>query len=335
MTKTVRFITISLIVFFSTTTLSFSKEDKPSPDSTKSAKELSTKIVPGFYSGAEAYFSPDGKTLIFVGRIKQEDSLHVCTVNIDGTGIRRINDKGVDGCSYFYPDRKRLVFTSTRDNLDLPPGNYSKPEDYPTGAELYSCDMDGSNRKRLTSNKYYDAEVALSPNGKWIVFGRQIDGKMDLWRMLPDGSNQTQITHTPDWQEGGCFYMSDNQHIIFRAWKKADQGNKNMPMTIFTIKHDGTDLKAITHDDGTNWSPFPSPDGKHFVFVKVLPTRNYEVFLMNLETGKQTRLTYNKSFDAFPTFSPNGKIICFSSTRGVKKGVRGMSIYLMDISSLL
>ncbi len=334
MTKIYKSITVGLFIIFISASFCFSKEDKKSTGNDKS-KELPAKLVPGFYSGAEAYFSPDGKKLIFNARKKKDDEYHVYTVNIDGTDMLRINDKGADACSYFFPNEKKLVFTSTRDNLDLPPGDYSKPEDYPTGAELYTCNLDGSNRKRLTYNKYYDAEVSVSPDGNWILFGRQIKGHMDLWHMRPDGTKQTQITHTPDWQEGGAFYLPDSKHIIYRAWKTEDQTKRGKPMTIFTIKDDGTELKAITHDDGTNWAPHPSPDGKHFVFVKILQPKNFEVFLMNMETGKQTRLTYNKAFDAFPSFSPDGKTICFSSTRGVKKDVRGMSIYLMDISSLL
>ena len=71
--------------------------------------------------------------------------------------------------------------------------------DYPRGAELYISDLEGNNVHRLTVNEWYDAEVSVSPDGEWIVFGRQTDGKMDLWRMHPDGSDEQQITKTEDW----------------------------------------------------------------------------------------------------------------------------------------
>ena len=70
-----------------------------------------------------------------------------------------------------------------------------------------------------TYNKWYEAEVSISPDGEWIVFGRQIDGKMNLWRMRPDGTDEQQITFTDDWQEGAPFYLPDNETIIFRAWR--------------------------------------------------------------------------------------------------------------------
>jgi TolB protein len=296
-------------------------------------KEFKVWKIPNVDEGAEFYFSPDGKSMIGNAKMGTDTVHQVYTFNIDGTNIREINNKGEDACSFYFPDGKRLLFTSTRDNLTMPRGNYSDPKDYPQGAELYSCKPDGSDLKRLTNNKVYDAEVSVSPDGKTILFTRQIDGKLDLWTMRPDGSNQKQITFTPEWQEGGSFFI-DNETIIFRAWDIKDQAQRGMPMSIFTIKADGSDRKRITNDAGTNWAPHPAPDGEHFVFVKVLPPRNYEIFLRSLKTGEEIRLTYNDGFDGFPVLSPDGKLLSFDSSRDAKPGERKLRPYLMDVSSL-
>lgn len=291
--------------------------------------------VPGMSEAAEAYYSPDGKRLICNARIAPDDSVHHTYVaTLDGKSIIRTNAIGEDACSFFFPDGKRIIYTSTKDNLHLPRGHWSSPQDYPIGAELYIADPDGGNEVRLTRNKFYDAEVSVSPNGEWILFSRQINGAVDLWRMRPDGSGEIQITHTPDWQEGGSFYMPDNETIIYRAWERKYDSERSIPMTIFTIKHDGTGLKQITHEDGTNWAPYPFPDGIHFVFVKVLPPHNFELYMMNMITGAQTRLTNNPAFDGFPAVSPDGKSIMFSSSRGAPLGARSLGLYIMDISGI-
>ena len=185
-------------------------------------KELKVWQVPNIGQAAEAYFSPDGESLICNAKHAEDDSAHhVYTLKIDGTDILRINNKGEDACSYYFPSGDKLVFTSTRDRLDLPKGNWSKANDYPQGAELFTCDLDGSNVTRLTNNDYYDAEVSVSPDGEWILFSRQIEGNLDLWKMRIDGSEEFQITNTPDWQEGGSFYIPDSKTILFREIGRA------------------------------------------------------------------------------------------------------------------
>ena len=299
------------------------------------AIELPIKKIPTVTNGAEAYFSPDGKSVIFNGKMGKDTTHQVYTINIDGTDLKKINAIGDDACSHYTPDGKHLIWTSTKDNLDMHRGNYSDPKDYPQGAELYMSDLDGKNIVRLTNNKRYDAEVGISPNGKVILFSRQNDkGEIDLWTMNPDGTNQTQITFTPDWQEGGAFIMGDNKTILLRAWKKSEEGLEKKDMHLFTVDVDGKNMKQISHKSGTHWAPFPAPDGEHFAYVTVFPPHNYEIMLRSLKTGEEQRLTNNSAFDGFPAFSPDGKSISFSSSRGNEKGDRSLKLYVMDVSSL-
>jgi len=325
-----------LIIAIITLSLFFSCDQKESSKTADKAnnKELKVWKVPNIDNGAEFYFSPDGKSMIGNAKFGDDTTHLVYTFNIDGTNIKNINSNGQDACSFYFPDGKKLIWTSTRDNTNFPKGDWSDPQNYPNGAELYTSDLDGGNVVRLTNNKYYDAEVSVSPNGEKILFTRSIDGKCDLWIMNADGTNEHQITFTEEWQEGGSFYLNDSETIIYRAWERKSEGQRGMPMTIFTIKDDGSDLKQITHDDGTNWAPHPASDGDHFAFIRVLPPHNFEIFIMSIKTGKQTRMTYNDAFDGFPVISPDGKTLAFSSNRDEKKGVRKLSPYLMDISSL-
>ena len=212
-----------------------------------SPQELPTWRIPNVPSSAEAYYAPDNYHVI--AQTQDPDALRTPGRNSgaltwifsdDGKTKWRINDRGQDACSYFFPDGKRVIFTSTRDHTDMPIGNWSDQNNYPQGAELYIADIDGRNRKRLTNNTHYEAEVSISPDGQKIVFTRQVEGALDLYMMNIDGSGEKKLTDTPDWQEGAPFFLPDSKTITTRAWSRAIYGTKRpTPMTIFTITASG------------------------------------------------------------------------------------------------
>jgi len=304
-------------------------------------EELPIWKIPNIPKAAEAYYAPD--SLHVIAQTADKDALKAegrptgyltHTFTDQGEDFQRINDRGQDACSYFFPDQRRLIWTSTRDNMDMPIGNWSDENNYPQGAELYTSDLDGGNVNRLTDNEYYEAEVSVSPDGEWIVFGRQIDGKMDLWRMRPDGSDEQQITFTEDWQEGAPLYLPDSETIMMRAWKRSEYGKiRPTPMTVFTIKHDGSERTARTFDRDMNWAPYPAPDGRHYVFVRIIEKNNWEIFLGDLAGGEPVRLTFNQSFDGFPALSPDGTKMLFARDEG-ERFMSGLYTYVMDVSSL-
>jgi len=312
-----------------------------------SPEELPTWVIPNVPESAEAYYGPDSYHIIaqtqdpMALRPSHDRAAGGALTWIftdDGKKKWQVNDHGQDACSYITPDGKHVVYTSTRDNMDMPIGNWSDDSEYPQGAELYYADLDGSNVVRLTNNPYYDAEVSVSPDGTKVVFGRQIDGMMDLWMMNIDGTGERQITFTPDEQEGAPFFLPDNKTISTRWWKQSEKGQGRMTkMTIATID---TDTGAVTeHTDGDwmHWAPFPTPDGEHYVYVEPLADnpRNWEVFMgkMGGDDSDRIRLTFNDSFDGFPSVSPDGTKLLF--TRSMGQGfMSDLFTMVMDISSL-
>jgi len=306
-------------------------------------QELPTWRIPNVPSSAEAYYAPDNYHII--AQTQDPDALRTPGRNSgaltwifsdDGKTKWRVNDRGQDACSYFFPDARHVIFTSTRDHMDFPIGNWSDERNYPQGAELYIADIDGGNRKRLTDNSYYEAEVSISPDGKKILFTRQVDGALDLYLMNPDGSGEKKLTDTPDSQEGGSFFLPDSKTIITRAWSRAIYGTRRpTPMTIFTIDSETGERIQRTHDDWMNWSPYPAPDGRHYVFVRPLLDKpsDFEIFLGDLEGGDPVQLTFHDGFNGFPSISPDGTKMLFARSEG-PGFMAGLYTYVMDISSL-
>ncbi len=312
--------------------------------------ELPSWQIPNLGEAAEAYYGPDSTHLI--AQVQDSHAMMgahgkpgflTTTFTDAGTDIVLVNDKGYDACSYFFPDGKHLLWTSVKDHMGTSgklEGNWSDWRNYPQGAELYISDRKGGHVKRLTNNNYYEAEVTISPDGKWIVFGRQIKGNMDLWVMNSDGTGEKQITFTEDWQEGAPYFLPDSNTIMFRAWKASEYGQRPTPMTIFTVKRDGSDLKEQTHTHDMNWAPYPTPDGKHFLYVRIEPnSNNWEVYLGEIDGGpnaKPRRITFDDGFDGFPSISPDGRKMVWTSNRSdaSKKFMQNLRLHVMDVSSL-
>src|ERR1700722_1963391 len=63
---------------------------------------------------AEAYFSADGKQLIFQSSHGDVKCDQIFTMKIDGSDMRMVSTgKGRTTCSYFYPDGKNILYSST------------------------------------------------------------------------------------------------------------------------------------------------------------------------------------------------------------------------------
>ncbi|MFO1426085.1 MAG: hypothetical protein U1F11_03750 [Steroidobacteraceae bacterium] len=304
-------------------------------------RELPSYMIPNIPDAAEAYWAPDSRHLI--AQTRDPRALRTMQggygaleyiFTADGKEMWAVNNRGQDACSFFFPDGRRVVWTSTRDHLDMAVGNWSDSDEYPQGAELYISDLKGGHVRRLTNNRWYEAEVSVSPDGRWITFGRQIDGNMDIWIMRADGKREFQVTRTTDWQEGAPFFTPDGERIMFRAWRKADYKKiRPTPMTVFTIRRDGTDLRRHTSDEGMNWHPVPAPDGRHYVYVRAVTPTNWEIMLGDLAGGEPRRLTYFEGMDILAHVSPDGKKMNWARSTG-RGFMQGLRTFVMDVSSL-
>ena len=72
---------------------------------------------------AEAYFSGDGRQLVFQSTHGELKCDQIFVMNIDGSGRRQVSTgKGRTTCSYFAPDGSRIVYASTHlGSPDCPP----------------------------------------------------------------------------------------------------------------------------------------------------------------------------------------------------------------------
>ena len=77
---------------------------------------------------------------------------------------------------------------------------------------------------------------------------------------------------------------------------------------------DGTNVTRLTSNEGVEFAPAFSPDGKTLAFTGQYDG-NLDVFTMPSEGGVPTRMTWHPAGDYVRGFTPDGKSILFSSDR--------------------
>ncbi len=301
---------------------------------------------------AEAYFSADDKQLIFQradGGIPC-DQIFVLPVDAPaGTNPKMVsNGRGKTTCSYFFPDGKRILYSSTHEaSPECPPKpDYSKGyiwAIYP-GFDIYTAKPDGSGLKRLTSTPGYDAEATIRRDGKKIVFTSTRGGDLDLYTMDASGRNVRRLT-TELGYEGGAFFSADGRKIVYRAYhpktekqiaeyKELLRENAIKPANfeIWVMDADGRNQRQVTRNGAANFGPFFHPDGKRIIFASNLANprgRNFDLYMVNVDGSGLERITFSPEFDAFPMFSSDGKRLVWASNRkGAKPG--DTNVFLAD-----
>ncbi|HYY41772.1 MAG TPA: hypothetical protein VE775_03505, partial [Pyrinomonadaceae bacterium] len=228
---------------------------------------------------AEAYFSGDGRQLIFQSKRDQLECDQIYTMRADGSNVRMISTgAGRTTCSYFFPNGQRVLYASTHAAArQCPPRpDYAKGYVWPIYAsyDIFTAKPDGADLKQLTDVDGYDAEATISTNGKKIVFTSMRSGDLDIYTMDADGRNIKRLT-TELGYDGGPFFSRDGKRIVYRAnhpqtpeqvarYKKLLGENLIEPnaLEIWVMDADGRNKRQVTSLGVASFAPYFLPDGR-------------------------------------------------------------------------
>jgi len=298
---------------------------------------------------AEAYFSADGTRLIFQSTRDGRACDQMYTMRADGSDVRLVSTgQGATTCGYFFPDRPRLLYASTHLGGAACPPRADRSAGYAWNLhpdyEIFSADLDGGNLIRLTHNPGYDAEAAVSPDGRHIVFTSLREGDLDLYMMDADGANVRRLT-TEYGYDGGPFFSWSGRHIVYRAFHPRTEAeraryaadlavNLFRPtwLELFLMNADGTGARQVTGLRAASFAPFLHPDDGRIIFSSNVHDPSGRSFALHLVKSDGTgleRITFAGTFASFPMFSADGRRLVFASNRDAA-GPHEFNIFLAD-----
>ena len=298
---------------------------------------------------AEAYFSADGRRLIFQSTRDGRSCDQQYVINVDGTGLRRVSTgTGKTTCGFFLAGDRKILYASSHAVDTACPPRPDPSLGYVWGLDpfdLYIANPDGSGLKRLTNYGVYTAEGTVAPDGRTIVFTSLKDGDLDLYRINSDGTGLQRLTDAVGY-DGGAFFSADGRQIVWRAWHPTDSAElaayrsllarklvRPNRMEIWVMNADGTGKRQVTNLGGANWAPFFTPDGRRIVFSTNhhvdRRSGNFDLFLINVDGSGLEQVTYGTVFDGFPQFSRDGKRLVWASNRHARNP-RETNVFVAD-----
>ncbi len=231
-----------------------------------------------------------------------------------------------DSYPHLSPDGCTLVFHSNRSGRQA----------------IWAADADGGNPRMLFDGGKLGVEPGTpvwAPDGRSIAFAMRPDGATDeneseVYSMSAEGAGVRRLTSAPG-DDSHPHWSADGHRIFFNSARATPDLKADWTaqwIDIYSMVPDGSNVRRHTDCKAVCTYPVPSPDGMSVVHRKTLGTaglswaqepiqRNSEVFVTQLDGSGSTNLSNSPAYDGWPTWSPDGRWLIFTSNRGESPNV--------------
>lgn len=169
-------------------------------------------------------------------------------------------------------------------------------------------------------------ETASNEDGTVAVLSRNVAGGganagafTQIYLITPSGKRKAVFRHRLQGFNATGLGISGDGRLLALSGRYT--GGRSESSKIWIVRSDGTGLRQLTTESGTDETPAISPDGKRIVFARTAHDgtpagRKPELYVVSVVGGKPVRLTENTVEDVNPVFSPDGQSIAFGQDTG-------------------
>jgi Tol biopolymer transport system component len=247
------------------------------------------------------------------------------TIRPDGTQLKRVlGARVIEEDASWSPDGRRIAFAR------------SAKGGYPT--EVWTATPNGRDLRRLTAWGDISTAPAWAPGNRIVYFttkdfkGAEGLPPSELYSMAADGSDQRRLTHDDVVQTDPGVSPVDGT-VAFTGWQPVPGEPDVFDHGLFSITAGGLGLRTLApfSPDRDAINPNWSPDGSRIVFeiaaaeppaTPGTSDRQSDLAVMNADGTGVRRLTRTRTVETNPVWSPDGRLIAFTSNRHVKRGQR-------------
>jgi Tol biopolymer transport system component len=201
--------------------------------------------------------SPDGKTIVISDKCEFGAST-IYTLPASGGTPTLVTQNRPSYWHGWSPDGKTLSYCGIRDNV----------------FDIYTIPVVGGEETRLTHGEGRNDGPDYSPDGEWIYFNSSRTGRMQIWRIHPDGSGVERVT---DSEFGDWFPhpSPDGRHLLVLSYGgDVFDHPRDLDVQLRLMDPDGGNARVLFElfgGQGTINVPNWSPDGTKFAFVRYEP----------------------------------------------------------------